>query len=104
MFCTKCGKQMPEGVLFCTACGNPMNAAPPKQGGQQKPQGFQQEQMPPQDDGYQRITYRAPVNNTPVKNAPARVDSKNRGAIIAIIYRNLSVSRHFGDNVLRVCV
>lgn len=24
MFCTKCGKQMPDDVKFCTSCGNPM--------------------------------------------------------------------------------
>lgn len=26
-FCTKCGKQMPEGVNFCTSCGNPLRGA-----------------------------------------------------------------------------
>ncbi len=24
MFCTKCGRQIPEGVKFCTKCGNPL--------------------------------------------------------------------------------
>ena len=28
MFCTKCGKELPEGSLFCTACGTPVSVAP----------------------------------------------------------------------------
>lgn len=28
MFCTKCGKELPDGSLFCTGCGNKMVAAP----------------------------------------------------------------------------
>ncbi len=35
MFCTSCGKQMPDGISFCTNCGKPMtvinNPAPPAQ-------------------------------------------------------------------------
>lgn len=78
MFCTKCGKQMPEGVRFCTACGNPMNAAPPKEDRpQQPPQPPQQfkQQIPSQKDGYQRTMNKAPV----------KADNRSRGAIIAII-------------------
>mgnify|MGYP003304424422 CR=1 FL=1 len=28
MFCTKCGAKLPDDVRFCTACGNPVGAAP----------------------------------------------------------------------------
>lgn len=27
MFCTKCGKQLPDGLKFCTGCGNPVPRA-----------------------------------------------------------------------------
>lgn len=32
MFCTKCGKQLPEGVKFCTGCGKPIPSVPQKNG------------------------------------------------------------------------
>ena len=28
MFCTKCGKQIPEGTRFCPACGTPAETRP----------------------------------------------------------------------------
>lgn len=27
MFCTKCGKELPEGTKFCTTCGHPLNTS-----------------------------------------------------------------------------
>ena len=29
MFCTKCGKELPDGTAFCTQCGNKLNATAP---------------------------------------------------------------------------
>lgn len=29
--CSKCGKEMQDGIAFCTDCGQSMNAAPPQQ-------------------------------------------------------------------------
>ncbi len=67
---------MPDGVRFCTACGNPMNEAPPKQAGPVY-------NTPPQQAG---PVYNAPPKQAgPVYNTQPRVDGKSRGAIIAII-------------------
>lgn len=30
MFCSKCGKELPEGAAFCASCGNPTGATAPK--------------------------------------------------------------------------
>ena len=29
MFCTNCGKQVPDGAAFCTNCGTPVKAPAP---------------------------------------------------------------------------
>lgn len=52
MFCTKCGKQNPDGMRFCQYCGTPL-----MQGGQQQYQqnGAQQSQY--QQNGYQQNGY-----------------------------------------------
>lgn len=44
MFCTKCGKQIPDGAKFCTGCGNQIAQSDPKQPQQPKMQ-------PPANDG-----------------------------------------------------
>ena len=30
MFCTRCGKEVPEGAAFCASCGNPIGGGAPK--------------------------------------------------------------------------
>lgn len=48
MFCTKCGNKVEDTARFCSACGNPLMAAPP---------------MPPQQP---------PMQQPPVQSAPAQ--------------------------------
>lgn len=43
-FCSKCGKEIPNGAQFCTGCGQ---AAYPPQAPYQPPQNFQQPVRPP---------------------------------------------------------
>ena len=59
MFCPKCGKELPDGALFCAGCGAKLEAAPQaaEQPQYQPPQQPQQPQQPqyqqPQQPQYQ---------------------------------------------------
>ena len=48
MFCSKCGKQNPDGAAFCDGCGNQLNAAPaaPQQPVYQQPPVAPQQPAP----------------------------------------------------------
>ncbi|MBR5338419.1 MAG: YARHG domain-containing protein [Lachnospiraceae bacterium] len=69
MFCTKCGKQVPDGSKFCTACGNPMPGA----GNQQS-------------DGYQKNNTGPAVQGMPAYGGhPQQQKKGGKGPIIAVI-------------------
>lgn len=70
MFCTNCGKQIPDGSKFCTNCGASMgNNQPPIQNQQQFQQPYQQ-------------PYQQPFN---APNPPPYRPKKSKGGVIAVV-------------------
>lgn len=69
MFCAKCGANVPDGVKFCSVCGQPMEAAAPA-----APEA-------PAAPVYEAPVAPAPVYGAPVAPAPKKANVK----LIAII-------------------
>lgn len=103
MFCTKCGKPLPDNAKFCTACGAAVHSVPqqkpaspfsrpgdaaPAQSGQQ-PQPSAEKQIPAQQPAAVRqIPTQQPtaVRQAPAAQpAPAVEKKKKKGWIIAVV-------------------
>ena len=68
MFCTNCGKQIPDGSKFCTNCGATLgNTQPPIQNRQQFQQPYQQ-----------------PYQQPHAPNPPIQAQ-KSKGGVIAVV-------------------
>lgn len=53
MYCTNCGKEIPNGAAFCPECGEAQNAPLPKQEfAQEDPQGYTHVQNPKEVNTY----------------------------------------------------
>lgn len=66
MFCTKCGRNQPEGTRFCVSCGAALDAAQPQQ-----PVAQPVYQQPVyQQPVYQQPVYQQPVYQQPVYQQP----------------------------------
>ena len=60
MFCTNCGKNLPDNTKFCSGCGTPLGAAAPvpvQPQPQQQPQPIQIQQPPQQQAAYAQPQY-----------------------------------------------
>lgn len=68
MFCTKCGKQLDEGVRFCTGCGAPVELAPVEQPAAK------------QAAVEQGLVEQAPAKQEVAEEAPAKRASAEQGA------------------------
>ena len=67
MFCTNCGKELPEGVRFCTGCGRPVAEQPHSQ-----QNTFQDAQEPVQDTLYAEEPAFTPVPKPEAPKKPKR--------------------------------
>ena len=61
MFCSQCGKQLPDGAKFCSACGKKLNAQPPQ------PTPVRQDPVPPQpaSEPTEPVNQQEPFNPKP---------------------------------------
>lgn len=71
MKCPNCGAENPDGLSFCSICGNPLPA-------QSRPNPLEQEQTPVQEpqfnqapNQYQQPVYQQPAYQQPVYQQPA---------------------------------
>lgn len=103
MFCTNCGKELPDGTKFCTKCGKPVRQPPTGQDAFPDLEGIaaqkQQEaisNLPPQ--GYHAPTRAADDVSSPIREQiapppqyddldgiPPEPKQKGKGAMIAVI-------------------
>ncbi len=66
MFCTNCGKELPDDAQFCPACGMSVKGAPASATQTEAPQGEAGTYQPINNDAqyYQSQGYNGPVNNS----------------------------------------
>ena len=74
MFCTKCGKENPDGTMFCGECGAQMGGANPT------PQVVQAQQVPPQQNPQPTnpVNQPNPVSTSNPVNQPNPISSNNQ--------------------------
>lgn len=79
MFCSKCGSSVPEGIMFCGNCGNPM-----AQLGTQAMNGVATQQMPaPQQYATQPLNPQPTLVPTPVQSAPQQPSAQQTAVYCA---------------------
>jgi len=84
MFCTKCGKENPDGTMFCGECGAQLGGANPT------PQVVRVQQVPPQPNP--QPTNPVSSNNQP-NNAEPKPKSDGKYAV-------MSVGEYFGSMLI----
>lgn len=82
MFCNKCGAQLPDGVAFCSYCGNQLTAQP--QQPEQPTQPQYQQPVQPQYEQPMQQPIQQPYQPAPMPQ-PLPPKKSNKGIIIGIV-------------------
>lgn len=82
MFCNKCGAQLPDGVAFCSYCGNQLTAQP--QQPEQPTQPQYQQPVQPQYEQPMQQPIQQPYQPAPMPQ-PLPPKKSNNGIIIGIV-------------------
>lgn len=94
MFCRNCGNQLPEGALFCNACGTKVEA--PAQPAPEQP--VYNQQPAPEQPAYTQPVYTQPQTNPDVEGAATGslvfgILSLALGGILGIIFGKIAQNK-----------